>query len=137
MEKEKNVFARKAAERIEERKKLRTMRLMVKSVGMEVEIRGLTEEEIRDCMDFSDESIEVDKYTIYMASPTLQNAAKILDPSMHIATLGEGAKLSMDITLKKGQGYVSADKNKVLELSGMTGDAKIEVIREDEEIKNS
>ena len=82
MEKEKNVifeaFARKAAERIEERKKLRTMRLMVKSVGMEVEIRGLTEEEIRDCMDFSDESIEVDKYTIYMASPTLQNAAKIL-----------------------------------------------------------
>lgn len=54
MEKEKNVifeaFARKAAERIEERKKLRTMRLMVKSVGMEVEIRGLTEEEIRDCM---------------------------------------------------------------------------------------
>lgn len=41
MEKEKNVifeaFARKAAERIEERKKLRTMRLMVKSVGMEVE----------------------------------------------------------------------------------------------------
>lgn len=32
---------------------------------------------------------------------------EILDPSMHIATLGEGAKLSMDITLKKGQGYVS------------------------------
>ena len=42
---------------------------------------------------------------------------EILDPSMHIATLGEGAKLSMDITLKKGQGYVSADKNKALELS--------------------
>ena len=42
---------------------------------------------------------------------------EILDPSMHIATLGEGAKLSMDITLKKGQGYVSADKNKVQELS--------------------
>ncbi len=42
---------------------------------------------------------------------------EILDPSMHIATLGEGAKLSMDITLKKGQGYVSADKNKALELT--------------------
>ena len=41
---------------------------------------------------------------------------EILDPSMHIATLGEGAKLSMDITLKKGQGYVSADKNKAAEL---------------------
>lgn len=41
---------------------------------------------------------------------------EILDPSMHIATLGEGAKLHMEITLKKGQGYVSADRNKTLEL---------------------
>ena len=129
MEKEKNVifeaFARKAAERIEERKKLRTMRLMVKSVGMEVEIRGLTEEEIRDCMDFSDESIEVDKYTIYMASPTLQNAAKIL---VEEGTLKQHYKITEMFT---------GSERKVLELSGMTGDAKIEVIREDEEIKNS
>lgn len=41
---------------------------------------------------------------------------EILDPSMHIATLGEGAKLHMEITLKKGQGYVSAERNKTLEL---------------------
>jgi len=41
---------------------------------------------------------------------------EILDPSMHIATLNAGAKLSMEITLKKGQGYVSADRNKQLEL---------------------
>ena len=134
MEKEKNVifeaFARKAAERIEERKKLRTMRLMVKSVGMEVEIRGLTEEEIRDCMDFSDESIEVDKYTIYMASPTLQNAAKIL---VEEGTLKQHSKITEMFTGSERTFIV----NKVLELSGMTGDAKIEVIREDEEIKNS
>ena len=37
---------------------------------------------------------------------------EILDPSMHIATLGPGAKLSMEITLCKGQGYVSAERNK-------------------------
>ncbi len=36
----------------------------------------------------------------------------ILDPSMHIATLGTDAKLSMEITIDKGQGYVSADKNR-------------------------
>ena len=30
----------------------------------------------------------------------------------HIATLGPGAKLYMEITLDKGRGYVSADKNK-------------------------
>ena len=41
---------------------------------------------------------------------------EILDPSMHIATLGAGAKLSMEITLNKGQGYVSAERNKQTEL---------------------
>ncbi|MCL2056774.1 MAG: DNA-directed RNA polymerase subunit alpha [Oscillospiraceae bacterium] len=41
---------------------------------------------------------------------------EILDPSMHIATLGEGAKLAMEITFKKGQGYVSAERNKQTEL---------------------
>jgi DNA-directed RNA polymerase subunit alpha len=37
---------------------------------------------------------------------------EILNPDLHIATLGEGAKLYMEITLEKGRGYVSAEKNK-------------------------
>lgn len=37
----------------------------------------------------------------------------ILDPNMHIATLGEGAKLYMEITLDRGRGYVSAERNKL------------------------
>ena len=37
---------------------------------------------------------------------------EILDPGMHIATLGAGAKLYMEITLDKGRGYVSAERNK-------------------------
>lgn len=37
---------------------------------------------------------------------------EILDPSMHIATLSEGARLSMEILVSKGQGYVSAERNK-------------------------
>ncbi len=37
---------------------------------------------------------------------------EILEPDMHIATLGEGAKLFMEITLDKGRGYVSAERNK-------------------------
>ena len=36
----------------------------------------------------------------------------ILDPGMHIATLGKGAKLYMEITLDRGRGYVSAERNK-------------------------
>lgn len=37
---------------------------------------------------------------------------EILNPEMHIATLGEGAKLFMEITLNKGRGYISAERNK-------------------------
>ncbi len=44
---------------------------------------------------------------------------EILNPDMHIATLGDGAKLYMEITLNKGRGYVSADRNKA-EMAGNT-----------------
>ena len=37
---------------------------------------------------------------------------EILNPEMHIATLGEGAKLHMELTLDKGRGYVPAERNK-------------------------
>ena len=39
---------------------------------------------------------------------------EILNPEMHIATLGDGARLYMEITLDKGRGYVPADRNKQL-----------------------
>ena len=37
---------------------------------------------------------------------------EILNPDMHIATLGDGARLYMEITLDKGRGYVPAERNK-------------------------
>ena len=36
----------------------------------------------------------------------------ILDPGMHIATLGKDAKLYMEIVIDRGRGYVSAERNK-------------------------
>ena len=36
----------------------------------------------------------------------------ILDPGMHIATLGKDAKLYMEITIDRVRGYVSAERNK-------------------------
>ncbi len=39
---------------------------------------------------------------------------EILVPETHIATLGEGARLFMELTLDKGRGYVPADRNKQL-----------------------
>ena len=38
----------------------------------------------------------------------------ILVPDMHIATLGAGAKLYMEIVIDKGRGYVTSEKNKAL-----------------------
>ena len=37
---------------------------------------------------------------------------EILDPGMHIATLGAGARLYMEIVLDTGRGYVSSERNK-------------------------
>lgn len=37
---------------------------------------------------------------------------EILNPDLHIATLNDDAKLYMEITLSKGRGYVSAERNK-------------------------
>ncbi|MFI3253930.1 MAG: DNA-directed RNA polymerase subunit alpha [Eubacteriales bacterium] len=37
---------------------------------------------------------------------------EVLTPDLHIATLGEGATLNMELTLSHGRGYVPADKNK-------------------------
>jgi DNA-directed RNA polymerase subunit alpha len=36
---------------------------------------------------------------------------EILEPDAHIATVSEGGKLHMEMRLKRGRGYVSADKN--------------------------
>lgn len=37
---------------------------------------------------------------------------EVLNPDMHIATLGPDATLSMELTISHGRGYVPADKNK-------------------------
>ncbi|MBR3844291.1 MAG: DNA-directed RNA polymerase subunit alpha [Clostridia bacterium] len=37
---------------------------------------------------------------------------EILNPEMHIATLSENARFFMELTLDKGRGYISAERNK-------------------------
>jgi DNA-directed RNA polymerase subunit alpha len=46
------------------------------------------------------------------ASIKADSEVEILNPEMHIATLGEDAKLNMEMTLERGRGYVSAEANK-------------------------
>lgn len=123
-------FARKAAQRLEERKKMRREKLYVKSIEDEVEIRGLSDAELNDCMEFSEDPLEVDKYTVYYASPTLQEAGKILVAD---GTLKQEYKI-MDMFTAPERRYLV---NRVLELSGATGEAGIEPVKETEELKNS
>ncbi len=43
----------------------------------------------------------------------------ILNGDLHIATLASGARLAIDITVRKGRGYVSADRNKTSQTIGV------------------
>lgn len=46
------------------------------------------------------------------ADITRDAEVEILNPDLHIATLGEGAELNMEMTVERGRGYVSADQKK-------------------------
>jgi len=39
------------------------------------------------------------------------SAVEILDPDLHVATVADGGSLHMEMRVKQGRGYVSADKN--------------------------
>lgn len=49
------------------------------------------------------------------------NDVEILNSDWHIATLGPDATLDMEITLDKGRGYVSADRNKTFLTDNVIG----------------
>ena len=52
------------------------------------------------------------KCEVTAGSIIADSQVEILDPDMHIAHLGKNAKLKMEINLKRGRGYVPAEKNK-------------------------
>lgn len=53
---------------------------------------------------------------------------EILNPELHIATLGEGAKLYMEIVLDRGRGYVSGERNKQNMPQGVIGELAVDSI---------
>lgn len=124
-------FAQRAKARIEARKVLKKEELVLGSIGMDMEIRGLSDAECSEVLEFSDNTIEVDKYTIYFASSTLQEAAKVL---VQQGSLRPGKEYTITDM------FTQAERNflvrRVLELSDMGGEADIRV-KEKEEVKNS
>lgn len=71
-------FAEKAVKRMEERKKIKAKRYYIGDLDEEIVLRGLSSEELNDCLDYSKDTVLVDKYTIYYASKTLQELAEYM-----------------------------------------------------------
>ena len=46
----------------------------------------------------------------------VDDEVEIANPELHIATLNEDAHLQMQLTLERGRGYISADRNKTLSM---------------------
>lgn len=124
-------FAKKAKERIEERKKLHKEELVIGSIGMDMEIRGLSDTELNEVYEFSDDAVENDKYAVYFASSTLQEAAKIM---VQNGSLKKGNEYTITEMFTQVERRFIAER--ILELSGAGGKADIR-IKEKEEVKNS
>ena len=43
---------------------------------------------------------------------TVTSDVEILNPELHIATINESGRLAVDVTVERGRGYVSAERNK-------------------------
>lgn len=125
-------FARKAKERIEERKKIHVETLEIESMGgMSMEIRGLSDAELNEVYEFSEDAIENDKYAIFFASSTLQEAAKIMVAD---GDLQPGKEYQItDMFTQAERRFIA---NRILVLSGVNSEAGIK-IKETDEVKNS
>lgn len=116
-------FAKKAAEKIEERKKRRKKILYSKELDEKIEIRGLTTEEFLDASEYSENKNEVDKYTIYYASETLQDLASYM--------VKEGIiKEHLEVMNMFSITDISKLANEIIELSGLNDESSISEVSE-------
>lgn len=124
-----NDFARRAKERIEQKKKKKTKKLRVEAAGVDITIRAMTDQEISECMEFSDDSIVVDKYLIYMSCPELQENAGTL---VEAGVIGKHYEIC-DM-------FSGADRRSIAEeimrMSGVYDESSVKPINEVAEAKN-
>lgn len=122
-------FARRAKEKIEARKKMKTKKLYIGDCDVTITISGLTEQEINDCSNFSQDSLECDKYLIYMACKELQEEA---DSLVKAGVIDQHYKIA--------NMFNNADRRAIAEeifvLSGLNDECTIKPIDEIEEAKN-
>ena len=127
MEREKVInfqsFAKKAVEKIEAKKKMRRKSLYIGDLEETIEIRALTDQEMSDCFEYSEDDYTNDKYTMYYASPTLQGLAKYMKQEGMIQN-----HLDVCDSISK------VDRNKIvheiLALSGALGESTVKELDE-------
>lgn len=119
-------FARKAREKINARKQLRTKKLFVEDVGIELTLRGLTDQELIDVNEYSDDSLKNDKYLVYVATKELPEIAEIMMRNGDIQDYTDVVDM-----------FTRADRKQlaeeVLKLSGVYDES---TVKEVDEIKN-
>lgn len=60
-------------------------------------------------------TIDAQGETVVTAKDIIADAdVEIINPDLYIATLGEGSRFHMEMTVEKGRGYATAEKNKQL-----------------------
>ena len=122
-------FARRAKEKIEEKKKRRTKTLYVEEADVNITVRGISEQELAECTEFSDDSLITDKYMIYLACDDLHEPASQL--------VSDGAiKHHYEIC----DMFTLADRREIaqqiMRLSGMYAESTVKPVDEVEEVKN-
>lgn len=119
-------FARKAREKINARKQLRTKKLFIEDVGIELTLRGLTDQELIDVNEYSEDSLKNDKYLVYIASKELPEIAEIM---MRNGDIQEYTDV-VDMFTRADRKQLAEE---VLKLSGVFDES---TVKEVDEIKN-
>lgn len=119
-------FARKAREKINARKQHRTKKLFVEDVGVELTLRGLTDQELIDVNEYSEDSLKNDKYLVYIASKELPEIAEIM---MRNGDIQEYTDV-VDMFTRADRKQLAEE---VLKLSGVYDES---TVKEVDEIKN-
>ena len=122
-------FARRAKEKIEEKKKRRTKKLRIEESGIEITIRGISEQELTECTEFSDDSLIADKYMIYMACDDLHEPASQL---VSDGTIKHHYEICDMFTLADRREIAQ----QIMRLSGMYAESTVKPVDEVEETKN-
>lgn len=122
-----NMFLAKAEKRLEEKTVQKNCLVKVPSMGETIRIRGLSRFEIAEIMEIEDESdpFAGDKYSVYLSvtEPDLREIAKKLKEEGRIQEYVEVTDIFEIYEIKQ----LAA---KIMELSGVTGKSKVEVVTE-------